>query len=99
MIKKYYEPIKGLYVDVLHLTENTSSTSVSANINKICDRARVSKIDNEGFNVSLDDSKYKRGFTFVVGDYVIFDKKNANIKVIQDASSELEKFMEEYLEI
>ena len=102
MIKKYYDPIKGLYVDVLHLGqdyENISPASLSVHMDEIC-KCKITRVDKEGFKAVAEDFIFNtQSFVFCNNDYIVFDKKHATIKVIPDASDELKIFMEEYLEI
>ena len=101
MIKRYYDPIKGNYVEVLHIGQDNdkiSGVSISVYLSKTI-KAEVTKTD-EGFRVFAEDFLFNtQSFVFYKDDYVVFDKKKATIKVIPAATDELKTFMEEYLEV
>ena len=105
MIKKYYDPIKNSYVNVLHISRDNLDVSVH-DIRRCLDDIIKTDIkqnkDKEGYFVSIigNVNPYKyNSFGFCPTDYVIFDRKNKSIEIMMDASSEIKEFFDNYLEV
>ena len=105
-IKRYYEPIKNEYVDVLYIgreDQELHHNDIKKYISTVA-KADVEKLkDNKGYLVTLasDANPFSKckSFTFTTKDYVIFDRKKKEIKVISDTSKEINDFFEDHLEI
>ena len=102
MIKKYYDPIKGIYTNVLHLGEkhkNMEPIAISVYLEKTI-KSRVTKLSDGGFRVIAEDFLFNtQSFVFTEDDYVMFDMKNGKIKVIPSATDELMEFFENNIEL
>lgn len=100
MIKKYYDPIKGIYTNVLHVVDkNISPVAISVYLEKII-KAKVIKLSDGGFKAVSEDFIFNiQTFVFTADDYVLFDMKYRKIKVIPDATDELMEFLENNIEL
>ena len=100
MIKKYYDPIKGIYTNVLHVVDkNISPVAISVYLEKTI-KAKVTKLSDGGFKAVSEDFIFNiQTFVFTADDYVLFDMKNRKIRVVPDATDELMEFLENNIEL
>lgn len=105
MIKKYYDPIKNSYVDVIHIDNDKHDVSIH-DIRRCLDDIVKTDVkqskDKESYFVSIigNVNPYRcNSFTFCPDDYVIFDRKNKSIEILMNASSEINDFFDNYLEV
>ncbi len=105
MIKKYYDPIKNSYVDVLYLggdKREVSTYDIRKCLDDIVDTDVKQNKDKESYSMSIvgNLNPYKcNSFVFCSTDYVIFDRKNKSIEIMMDTSSEINDFFDNYLEV